>query len=329
MSDASALILVNLGTPASPTAQGVRDFLRPFLSDRRVVDLPRWFWLPILYGIILPFRSPKVARLYQKIWWPEGSPLEVITQRQAQKLAQHFQGSSERVEVRYAMVYGNPSLSSVVGGLAAKGIHRVLVLPLYPQFCSATTGSVCDQMEHLRRHYGSTLSLKMIKSYHDDPRYIQALASSITRFWQKQGKAEKLLFSFHGIPQALIDRGDPYFHHCHETAEQVAQALGLAATDWQVSFQSRFGKAEWAKPYTDVVLQSLTQEAVKSVDVVTPAFAADCLETLEEIAQQNAELFVAHGGQQLRLIPCLNDQPEHIEMMAAVFEQNKKSLAFS
>jgi ferrochelatase len=315
MSGGTALILVNLGTPDSPTARGVRRFLRPFLSDRRVVNLPRWFWLPILYGIILPFRSPRVARLYQKIWWPEGSPLKVITERQTQKL-----GDSLGSEVRYAMMYGEPSLSSAVNELIQKGIQRAVVLPLYPQFCSATTGSVCDQLEVLRKHYDQQIRLGMIKSYHDHPAYIQALADSVTRSWQDHGKPQQLLFSFHGIPQALIDRGDPYFQQCHETASLVAERLALPADFWQVCFQSRFGKAEWAKPYADRVIGELPARGIQRVDVLTPAFASDCLETLEEIAVQNAEHFVSCGGEALRLIPCLNDDAAHIALLAALFE---------
>jgi len=319
----TALILVNLGTPVSPTAGDVRRFLRPFLSDRRVVNLPRCLWLPILYGIILPFRSPKVAKLYQKIWWPEGSPLKVITEQQAQKMGACL-GTGH--DVRYAMVYGEPSLLSVVNELIQKGIQQAVVLPLYPQFCSATTGSVCDQLEVLRKRNGHQIRLSMIKSYHDDAAYIQALADSVTRYWQVQGKPQQLLFSFHGIPQALIDRGDPYFQQCHETAALVAEKLQLAPDFWQICFQSRFGKAEWAKPYTDKVIAELPARGIKRVDVLTPAFASDCLETLEEIAVQNAEYFVLCGGEQLRLIPCLNSDDAHIAMLAELFESSLRHL---
>lgn len=321
-SGSAALVLVNLGTPAHPTPLEVRRFLRQFLSDRRVVGLPRIFWLPLLYGIILPLRSPKVAQLYAKIWWPEGSPLRVITIRQTQKLAALLQNRSCADEVRFAMVYGEPSLAQVVGELAERGIHQVTVLPLYPQFCSATTGSVCDQVQQLRKQHAGRTGIRLIKSYHDHEGYIAALADSIRRFRAQHGVAEKLLFSFHGIPQALADRGDPYFQHCHETANLVAARLGLAASNWQVCFQSRFGKAEWVKPYTDVVIKTLAAEGCKTIDVVTPAFAADCLETLEEIAVQNAETFRGSGGDRLRLIPCLNDDDAHIAMLADLYAGN-------
>lgn len=313
----TALILVNLGTPVSPTAGDVRRFLRPFLSDPRVVNLPRCLWLPILFGIILPFRSPKVARLYQQIWWPEGSPLKVITERQTHKVGTRLGSGSE---VRYAMVYGEPSLSSVVGDLVQKGVQRAVILPLYPQFCSATTGSICDQLEVLRKRTGQQIRLNMIKNYHDDTAYIQALADSVVDYWRDHGKPQKLLFSFHGIPQLLINRGDPYFQQCHETAALVAEKLQLTPDFWQVCFQSRFGKAEWAKPYTDKVIGELAIQGIKHVDVITPAFASDCLETLEEIAVQSARHFALCGGEQLRLIPCLNDDAAHIAMLAKLFE---------
>jgi ferrochelatase len=316
---ASALVLVNLGTPETPTPGAVRRFLRQFLSDRRVVELPRLLWLPLLYGIILPLRSPKVAKLYEKIWWPDGSPLRVITQRQAQKLSTYFTRQGHQTLVRFAMVYGEPSLQQVIDELLQQGIRQVTVLPLYPQFCSATTGSVCDQVSVLRKRTGDRTSIRLIKSYHDDPRYIAALADSIRRFRVEHGAAEKLLFSFHGIPQALADRGDPYFQQCHETANAVAASMGLAASEWQLCFQSRFGRAEWVKPYTDVVIASLAAEGCKTIDIVTPAFAADCLETLEEIAVQNAAAFLEMGGERLRLIPCLNDDDAHIETLAELY----------
>lgn len=316
-------MLVNLGTPAHPTPQEVRRFLRQFLSDPRVVDLPRIFWLPLLYGIILPLRSPKVAQLYAKIWWPEGSPLRVITTRQTQKLTELLRNQGYPDEVRFAMVYGEPSLARVVDMLAQQGVSQVTVLPLYPQFCSATTGSVCDQIQQLRKQHAEQIAVGMIKSYHDHKGYIAALTDSIHRFRAQQGTAEKLLFSFHGIPQALADRGDPYFRQCHETASLVAARLGLAASSWQVCFQSRFGKAEWVKPYTDVVIKTLAAEGCKTIDVVTPAFAADCLETLEEIAVQSAEAFRNNGGERLRLIPCLNDDDAHIAMLADLYTGNR------
>lgn len=318
----TALILVNLGTPASSSPADVRRFLQLFLSDPRVVNLPRWLWLPVLYGIILPFRSPRVARLYQQIWWPEGSPLRVITERQTQKVAARFPGQA----VRCAMVYGEPSLPAVIGELIQAGIREALVLPLYPQFCSATTGSVCDQLETLRKHSGQQIRLGMIKSYHDHPYYIQALADSVTQHWQVQGRPQHLLFSFHGIPQLLVDRGDPYFQQCHETAALVAEKLQLEVGFWQICFQSRFGKAEWVKPYTNTVIGELPTRGIRRVDVLTPAFASDCLETLEEIAVQNAAHFVSCGGEQLRLIPCLNDSETHIAMLADLFESAKHGL---
>ena len=322
MTPKHALVLVNLGTPASPAPRDVRRFLKLFLSDPRVVGIPRLLWLPILYGIILPLRSTRVARLYQQIWWPEGSPLSVITQRQTTKLAAELASEGASSLVRYAMVYGEPSLKSVVKELQQCGAEKIIVLPLYPQYCNATTGSVIDQINHLQQQFGKQLPITMIKEYYDEALYITALANSIQRHWRNKGKGEFLLFSFHGIPQALIDKGDPYYQQCLTTAKQVALHLQLPAESWQVTFQSRFGKAKWAKPYTDVVIQELAGKGVKTLDVITPAFASDCLETLEEIAVQNAELFQHSGGKQLTLIPCLNDNDDHIALMKKLFEKN-------
>lgn len=315
-----ALVLVNLGTPASPATGDVRHFLRIFLSDPRVVKIPRLLWLPLLYGFILPLRSARVARLYQQIWWPEGSPLQVITERQTQKLASQLATAKQRAAVRYAMVYGEPSLATVIHELKQQGIKHSIVLPLYPQYCSATTGSVEDQLRQLQQR--ADVAITLIKSYYDDELYIKALAESVQTHRRQQPKGEFLLFSFHGIPQALINAGDPYYQQCLSTAARVAEQLQLAPDRWQVAFQSRFGKAEWAKPYTDRVIEELAQKGIKHLDVITPAFASDCLETLEEIAIQNAALFQRAGGEQLTLIPCLNDSDTHIAMMKKLFEKN-------
>jgi protoporphyrin/coproporphyrin ferrochelatase len=322
MNTKNALVLVNLGTPASPTTRDIRRFLRVFLSDPRVVNLPRLLWLPILYGIILPLRSARVARLYQQIWWPEGSPLKVITQRQTTKLASALATGKLMAHVRYAMVYGEPSLANVISELKQCGVEKISVLPLYPQYCSATTGSVIDQLDSLRKHFSPAIAISMIKEYYDDEQYISALAESIRLYRQQNSNGEFLLFSFHGIPQSLIDQGDPYYQQCHSTATQVALKLQLPPESWRVAFQSRFGKAEWAKPYTDFVIQELAQKGIKHLDVITPAFASDCLETLEEIAVQNAALFQQAGGEQLSLIPCLNDNDAHIALMKKLFEKN-------
>jgi len=322
MAEKTAWILVNLGTPANPTARDVRHFLKIFLSDPRVVRIPRLLWLPILYGVILPFRSARVAALYKKIWWPEGSPLRVITERQTKKLAALSATEGSNCVVRYAMVYGEPSLRNVTKELQQNGITKIIVLPLYPQFCSATTGSVIDQIEKLNKRFGGSLSTTMISEYHNHALYIEALAQSIQTHWKTRGKGEFLLFSFHGIPQLLIDQGDPYYQQCLATAKLVANQLQISPECWQVSFQSRFGKATWAQPYTDIVIRELAEKGIKQVDVITPAFASDCLETLEEISMQNAELFQKNGGEKLVLIPCLNDSDAHIELMKKLFEKS-------
>jgi ferrochelatase len=320
MTSRRAFVLVNLGTPDTPTTRDVRRFLKAFLSDPRVVNLPRLLWLPILYGIILPFRSAKVARLYQKIWWTDGSPLKVITQRQARKLAA-FYATNHSTTIRHAMIYGEPSLDTVATELQTQDIHHLVILPLYPQYCSATTGSVQDHVVKLEKKSPPPFKINLITDYHDHDLYIDALAKSIQAFWGENGRGELLLFSFHGIPQLLIDRGDPYYSQCHVTAERVAQQLQLASGSWRIAFQSRFGKAAWAKPYTDVVITELAQSGVQQLDVIAPSFASDCLETLEEIAIQNAERFVHAGGKKLRLIPCLNDSDTHITMMRCLLGQ--------
>jgi len=322
MAEKTAWVLVNLGTPTNPTTRDVRQFLKTFLSDPRVVRIPRLLWLPILYGVILPFRSTKVAALYKKIWWPEGSPLRVITERQVQKLAALSAVEKSNSVVRYAMVYGEPSLDSIAKELQQQGITKIIVLPLYPQFCSATTGSVIDQIADLNKRFGSALSTTVIRDYHDHALYIEALAHSIQTHWKTKGKGEFLLFSFHGIPQMLIDQGDPYYQQCLTTAKLVANQLQIPSAYWQVSFQSRFGKAAWAQPYTDIVIRELAEKGVKKIDVITPAFASDCLETLEEISVQNAELFQHCGGKKLVLIPCLNDNDLHIALMKKLFEKS-------
>lgn len=307
------VILMNLGTPAAPTSQAVREFLAEFLGDRRVVEIPRLAWWPILYGIILPFRSPRVAKLYQEIWLPEGSPLKVITEQQVAALQARF--SAADVRVTCAMTYGSPKLEQRVAELEAAGIEKILVLPLYPQYSATTTGAVYDQYAQLITRQRNVSDIRIHKSYFAREEYIQALAESIRAHWQQHEPAEKLLFSFHSIPKRCVDLGDPYEKHCRETAERVAAALQLRESRWAVSFQSRLGKAEWLKPYTDVQLKEWGKAGLGSVEVICPAFAADCLETTEEIDQQNRELFLHSGGKRFEYIPCLNVSVEHINLL--------------
>lgn len=319
----NAVILINLGTPSAPTPQAVRQFLKDFLGDKRVVEIPRLLWWPILYGIILPFRPGRVAKLYKEIWWPEGSPLRVITERQTAALSQLLgQKFGENAPlVTSAMVYGGPSIEEQIDSLRARGAERILLLPLYPQYSATTTGSVYDQFARVLEKSRNIPYITVYRDYHDRADYVEALARTVEAHWQEKGRGERLLLSYHGIPQRNVDLGDPYYDQCETTAKLLAERLGLSSSQWAMSFQSRLGKAQWLQPYTDKLLQSWGAEGVKSVDVICPAFSADCLETIEEISGENRELFLAAGGERFEYIDCLNDRPEHIAMMGNIVRE--------
>jgi len=319
----SGVILVNLGTPEAPTTYAVRQFLKEFLSDQRVVEIPRVLWFPILFGVILPFRAPKVAKLYQQIWQDEGSPLKVETEKQVRALQQRLIQCSDNKapKVSYAMTYGPRSIAKEIAALEAAGIDKILILPMYPQYSATTTAPVYDQCAQLAQSQRDVSNLIVHKHYFDRPDYHRALAESIRHHRDQHGSSEKLLFSFHGIPQRCVDLGDPYYDHCLHTAEKVAALLDLNADQWQMSFQSRLGKAQWLMPYTDKTLIEWAQSGIESVDVVCPAFAVDCLETIEEIDCENRELFMNNGGRHYEFIPCLNSQPLHIEMLANIVNE--------
>ncbi len=319
----SALIIMNLGTPDSPSKKHVRAFLREFLMDRRVVEVPRLLWWCILYGLILPFRTARVSKAYRSIWQDQGSPLRLITQRQVEKLVAKYQlmGGQDRPEVTYAMSYSGPSLCSELAKLEAQGIEQHIVLPLYPQYSATTTGSIYDQVAAIIRQRRNIPNIHVVKQYFDDPLYIEALAGSVMNHWQKKGRADCLLMSFHGIPQRNVDLGDPYYQQCKQTAELLAERLNLSAEQWKVSFQSRLGRAQWLQPYTSETLLALARSNTRSIDIICPAFAADCLETLEEIAVENRQLFLDAGGERFELIECLNDSDAHIEMMMALAQR--------
>lgn len=304
-SSRDVLLLANLGTPSAPTAPAVSRYLAEFLSDPRVVQLPRLFWLPLLRLVVLPLRSRRVAHNYAEVWMDGGSPLEVHTRR----LAQAVQPLLPGVEVEHVMRYGEPSLTRRLRELRAEGA-RVLVLPLYPQYSTTTTASMADVI-------GRELpSARMVDDYHLDPGWVRAVADSIRRHWERQGRGDRLLFSFHGIPQRVVDQGDPYERQCHASARAIATELGLGEGEWQLTFQSRFGGGKWLSPATDATVRALPAEGVKRIDVACPGFSADCLETLEEIAMQNAGFFREAGGETLSYIPCLNDDPAHARAIA-------------
>lgn len=318
----TAVLLVNLGTPDAPTASAVRRYLAEFLHDYRVVPMSRWLWCPILHFIILPLRGPKVAKKYAEVWLDgpagRGSPLAVHTANLALAMQQRL---PER-RVTYAMRYGNPSMADTVAALRADGVRDVVVLPLYPQYSTTTTASVIDVAERLAREAGDALRLDTILDYHVDPAWVAAVAGSIRAHWAEHGRGERLMFSFHGIPQRLVEAGDPYRQQSQASVDAIVAALadapGFKPEDAMLTFQSRFGREPWLQPYTDSTLEALAAKGVKRIDVVCPGFAVDCLETLEEIAMQNAELFHEAGGETLRYIPCLNASAAHADALAAL-----------
>ncbi|MBK8986646.1 MAG: ferrochelatase [Chloroflexi bacterium] len=312
----TGILLVNLGTPEAPTARGLRPYLRQFLSDPRVIEWPAWAWKPILHGIILNVRPKKSAKLYAAIWTEAGSPLFVYSQsiaRQMQAALTETWGDAIRVEL--AMRYGRPSIPEQLAALRQANAQRILVLPLFPQYSATTTATIFDVVFDELKRWRWTPELRTITGYHDHPLYIRGLAGSVQRFWAENGRAAKLLFSFHGIPQSYFANGDPYPCFCQKTVRLVAEELGLDKEAYQVCFQSRFGPQEWLQPYTDKTLEAWAQAGLTSVDTICPGFAADCLETLEEVAVQNRDIFMAAGGRQYQYIPCLNDGPEQIALL--------------
>ena len=313
----TGVLLVNLGTPEAPTPDAVRRFLAEFLWDPRVVEMPRPLWWLILHGVILRLRPSRVAKAYQTVWTEDGSPLLAISKQQLQAVREALaQQTDGRVEVALGMRYGTPSIEAAMQELRSKGMRRLLVLPLYPQYSATTTASIYDAVFGVLKDWRWVPELRLIQHYHDHPPYIDALAASVREHWDRDGRPDRLLLSFHGIPRRNLDAGDPYFCECHTTGRLLAERLELQDGAWQLTFQSRFGRQEWLRPYTDHTLKAWGKEGVGRVDVVCPGFSADCLETLEEIAEQNRELFLHAGGKELRYIPALNARPDHAQALA-------------
>jgi ferrochelatase len=308
------VLLTNLGTPDAPTPKALRRYLAEFLADPRVIETPRLIWLPILYGFILNVRPAKSAHAYQQVWTEEGSPLLAIARRQAAALQQSLKTRCPGpVRVALGMRYGNPSIGSALEELRDAGARRLLVLPLYPQYCAATTASTMDAVSDVLRTWRWLPELRTVMSYHDDSRYILALKRSVESHWASRGRGERIVLSFHGIPKKYLLAGDPYHCQCQKTARLLAESLGLDKEQCLVTFQSRVGPAEWLQPYTDVTLGELPARGVKSLDVLCPGFSADCLETLEEIAMRGRDTFLQAGGERYNYIPALNDAAVHIE----------------
>jgi ferrochelatase len=315
------VLLVNLGTPDAPTYFAVQRYLREFLSDRRVIDNSRLIWLPLLYGAVLPLRPLRTARNYRKIWLKEGSPLAVYSQRLAAKIGALLRTRhGDGVHLELAMTYGNPSIARAVQSFASRGIDKLLVLPLYPQYCSSTTGSVFDGTNRALKRWRSLPESRFINDYYDDAGYIDALSRKIRRHWEALGERSHLLFSYHGIPLSYVEKGDPYQRQTEATTHLVASRLGLSQTEWSHCYQSRFGRVTWLQPYTLDKINELADRGIRDLTVASPSFAVDCLETLEEVAIEYRQRFLERGGKRLTLVEGLNDDDEHAQALAAIIE---------
>lgn len=325
MTQKAAVILVNLGTPEAPTPHGVKRFLTGFLSDPRVVEAPRWLWWLVLRCIIIPLRLNKVVAAYQRVWTEGGSPLREISEQQAVALQKtlNLRFSNTAPKVVTAATYGQPSIPRAIAQLQKEGVEKFIVVPMYPQYSGSTTAAIYDQLARLQLESRNVPDVVVIKHFYDRHSYIEALAFSVKKHWEQQGKSEKLLMSFHGVPKEYVDKGDPYAEQCHATAAALADYLGLAESQWLCAFQSRFGPKEWLKPYADQVLCEWAKGGVSTVDVISPAFTADCLETLEELDIENRKLFLNGGGKKYSYIPCLNADQPFIEMLAEMVSERR------
>lgn len=322
-SSRSIVLLVNLGTPADATAWSVARFLQLFLSDQRVVEIPKFAWLPVLYGIILPLRAFRVAKAYRAIWLKEGSPLRVYTEQLATKLQSRLNNRDAHVDVpivRHAMRYGDPSIEKVLSALSLGANDRLTVYPLFPQYCASTTATIFDVVSAYYQQQRNMPSIQYISNYSAHPFYIEALVKQIHDHRPTRRDDDHLLFSFHGMPVRTLRKGDPYAHQCYDTAHRLAQALKLSKEQWSISFQSRFGPEPWLTPDTEFTLEALAQKGIKHVDVLCPGFSTDCLETLEEINLDYRQTFLDAGGASFHYIPALNSSDLHVELFAKLIE---------
>ncbi|MGO8753812.1 MAG: ferrochelatase [Gallionellaceae bacterium] len=318
----TAVLLVNLGTPEAPTAQALHPYLKEFLSDPRVVEIPRLAWWLVLNGVVLNTRPKQSAKKYASIWMPEGSPLKVHTERQTALLQGYLGEKVKGIVVDFAMRYGNPSIPSVLRKLKEQNCQRILLLPMYPQYAASSVATVFDAVFTALQGMRNAPALRTIKHFHDHPGYIQATAQNIRDYWTLHGRPDKLVMSFHGLPRYTLDKGDPYHCECRKSGRLIAEALGLGQEQYLITFQSRFGRAEWLKPYTAATLQELGRQKTRRLDMVCPGFVADCLETLEEIAMEVREEFLRAGGGEYHYIPCLNERDEWIHMLTDLVLDN-------
>lgn len=317
------ILLINLGTPDAPTPAALRPYLKEFLSNRRVIEVPRLIWWPILHGFILPFRPKQSAEKYALIWTSEGSPLKVHTERQTALLAEMLHKTvSNKLVVEYAMNIGNPSVASVMNKMKSAGCDRILIVPLFPQYAASSTAAAMDAVFAALNQMRNMPAIRTVKQYHDHPGYIAALAQNIRDYWEQHGQPDKLIISFHGVPRRNLDKGDPYFCFCQKTGRLLAEALNLEQSQYQVCFQSRFGRAQWLQPYTAETLENLGKSQTRRVDIVCPGFVSDCLETLEEIAIEGKKIFIEAGGKEYHYIPCLNERTDWIAALAEIVQSN-------
>ena len=316
------ILLTNLGTPDSPTPEGLKKYLNEFLMDRRVVDLPRIFWVPLLKLIILNVRPRKSAKIYKAIWTDDGSPLLTFSKSILKELTSNFKEIDPNITLEIGMRYGNPSIKNALNNFKEKTISKILVLPLYPQAGSPTTTSTFDAINDHIKDQSWVPNIRFVSGYHDNDDYIECLSKSIEKSFSKHGKPDKLIFSYHGMPERYLHEGDPYFCFCHKTTRLVAEKLSLDSNLYDMAFQSRFGYEKWLQPYIDDMIPNLVNEGVRHLQIISPGFSVDCLETLEEINIQYRELFLEHGGKKFGYIPCLNDGPDHIEMIRSIINNN-------
>ena len=314
------ILLTNLGTPDEPTAKSLKVYLKEFLSDTRVIETPKWIWWLILNGIILNIRPAKSAKLYKSIWADGGSPLMVNARKQLQLTEKRFKDSHPHLIFDLGMRYGNPSIKSALNNLRKQNCDKIIIFPLYPQYCAATTGSTFDAVAKEFLNWRWVPSLRFISNYHTSDQYITALCNSIKEYWEKNSKPKKLIFSYHGVPKKYLDKGDPYHCFCHRTTRLVKEKMNLDEDLCLTTFQSRFGPAEWLQPYTDKTIEKFAKDGVDDIQIISPAFSSDCLETIEELNGENREIFMDNGGKKFDYIPCLNDRIDHIDMIETLIK---------